>query len=89
MTNFVSWRSIVVHKYLVECTKWVSPRIPIEEILAGRGDLTVFSRVKANFRLSVNFVANVRHLQYIIPQTRNEGSVVIEIMASFGCLLKK
>ena len=52
-------------------------------------NLTVFSRVKANFRLSMNFVANVRHLQYIIPQTRNEGSVFIEMMASFGCLLKK
>ena len=79
MTSFVSWRSIVVHRFLVECTKWVSPRIHIE----------VFSRVKANFRLSVNFVANVRHLQNIIPQTRNEGSAFIEIMASFGCLLKK
>ena len=89
MTSFVSWRSIVVHRFLGECTKWVSPRIPIEEILAGRGDVTGFSRVKANFRLSVNFVGNVRHLQYIIPQTRNEGSVVIEIMACFGCLLKK
>ena len=79
MTSFVSWRSIVVHRFLVECTKWVSPRIHIE----------VFSRVKANFRLSVNFVANVRHLQYIIPQIRNEGFVFIEIMASFGYLLKK
>ena len=57
--------------------------------MAGRGDLTVFSRAKANFRLSVNFVANVRHLQCTIPETHNEGSVFIEIMASCGCLLKK
>ena len=48
MTSFVSWRSIVVHIFLVECTKLVSLRIPIEEILAGRGDLTVFSRAKAS-----------------------------------------
>ena len=57
--------------------------------MAGRGDLSVFSRAKANFRLSVNVVANVRHLQCTIPQTHNEGSVFIEIMASCGCLLKK
>ena len=57
--------------------------------MAGRGDITVFSRAKAIFWLSVNFVANVRHLQFTIPQTRNEGSLFIEKMASLGCLLKK
>ena len=89
MTSFVSWRSIVVPRFLPECTKWVSPRIPIEEILAGRGDLTVFSRAKANFWLSVNVVANVRHPQCTIPQTRNEGSVFIKKMASLGLLQKR
>ena len=87
MTTFVSWRSIVIHKFLVECTKWVSPGIPIEEILASLGDLTVFSRVN---QLSViSEFRRKRPPPPIYNTTRNEGSVFIEIMASFGCLLKK
>ena len=44
----------------------------------------VFSRAKADSTgLQAYFVSNVRHLQWAIPQTQNEGSMFIHVGACF------
>ena len=38
---------------------------------------------RVTLRVPVYFMANVRHVQWAIPQTRNEGSVFIQVISHF------